>query len=65
MNNAWHISNLCIRRSKGDGLHAHAERHGLDAVIVATAVKSHYSMAKASLFSGKHTFIEKPMSSLV
>ena len=30
---------------------------GLDAVIVATAVKSHYSMAKASLLSGKHTFI--------
>jgi predicted dehydrogenase len=35
---------------------------GLDAVIVATAVKSHYSMAKASLLSGKHTFIEKPMA---
>ncbi|HXR47125.1 MAG TPA: Gfo/Idh/MocA family oxidoreductase [Candidatus Limnocylindrales bacterium] len=36
---------------------------GLDAVIIATAVKSHYSMAKASLLSGKHTFIEKPMAS--
>ena len=36
---------------------------GLDAVIVATSVKSHYSMAKASLLSGKHTFIEKPMAS--
>jgi len=35
----------------------------LDAVIIATAVKSHYSMAKASLLSGKHTFIEKPMAS--
>jgi predicted dehydrogenase len=35
---------------------------GLDAVIIATAVKSHYSMAKASLLSGKHTFIEKPMA---
>jgi len=34
----------------------------LDAVIIATAVKSHYSMAKASLLSGKHTFIEKPMA---
>ena len=31
---------------------------GLDAVVIATAVKSHYSMAKASLLSGKHTFIE-------
>lgn len=35
---------------------------GLDAVVVATSVKSHFSMAKASLLSGKHTFIEKPMA---
>jgi predicted dehydrogenase len=36
---------------------------GLDAVIIATSVKSHYPMARASLLSGKHTFIEKPMAS--
>src|SRR6202142_2798767 len=36
---------------------------GLDAVVIATSVKSHYSMAKASLLSGKHTFIEKPVAS--
>lgn len=36
---------------------------GLDAVVVATPVKYHYSLAKASLLSGKHTFIEKPMAS--
>jgi predicted dehydrogenase len=36
---------------------------GLDAIVIATAVKSHYSMAKASLMAGKHTFIEKPMAS--
>ncbi len=35
---------------------------GLDAVAIATAVKLHYSMAKASLQAGKHTFIEKPMA---
>ena len=35
---------------------------GLDAVIIATPVKSHYPMARASLLSGKHTFIEKPMA---
>jgi predicted dehydrogenase len=35
---------------------------GLDAVVIATAVKLHYSMAKASLMAGKHTFIEKPMA---
>jgi predicted dehydrogenase len=36
---------------------------GLDAVVIATAVKHHYPMAKASLLAGKHTFIEKPMAS--
>ena len=35
---------------------------GLDAVVIATAVKHHFSMAKASLLAGKHTFIEKPMA---
>jgi len=36
---------------------------GLDAVVIATSVKHHYPMAKASLVAGKHTFIEKPMAS--
>ena len=35
---------------------------GLDAVIIATSVKAHFPMAKASLLAGKHTFIEKPMA---
>jgi predicted dehydrogenase len=35
---------------------------GLDAVVIATAVKHHYPMANASLLAGKHTFIEKPMA---
>ena len=35
---------------------------GIDAVAIATAVKWHYPMAKASLLAGKHTFIEKPMA---
>jgi len=35
---------------------------GLDAIVIATAVGLHYPMAKASLLSGKHTFIEKPMA---
>ncbi|HEU6449322.1 MAG TPA: Gfo/Idh/MocA family oxidoreductase [Verrucomicrobiae bacterium] len=35
---------------------------GVDAVAIATAVKWHYRMAKASLLAGKHTFIEKPMA---
>jgi len=35
---------------------------GLDAIVIATSVKSHHSMAKASLLAGKHTLIEKPMA---
>ncbi len=35
---------------------------GLDAVVVATPVKHHYALAKASLLAGKHTLIEKPMA---
>jgi predicted dehydrogenase len=38
---------------------------GLDAVVIATSVRSHFPMAKASLMAGKHTFIEKPMAASV
>jgi predicted dehydrogenase len=38
---------------------------GLDAIVIATPVKHHYALAKASLLAGKHTFIEKPMASSV
>ncbi len=36
---------------------------GLDAVVIATSVKDHYPLAKASLLAGKHTLIEKPLAS--
>lgn len=36
---------------------------GVDAVVVATPVRHHFQLAKASLLAGKHTFIEKPMAS--
>lgn len=36
---------------------------GLDAVAIATPVKHHFPLAKASLLAGKHTFLEKPMAS--
>jgi predicted dehydrogenase len=35
---------------------------GLEAVVVATPVRHHYAMAKASLLAGKRTLIEKPMA---
>ena len=34
----------------------------IDAVVIATPVRFHYKMAKATLEAGKHTFIEKPMA---
>jgi len=39
------------------------EGRDVDAVAIATAVKHHHAMAKASLLAGKHTLIEKPMAS--
>src|SRR5690349_14762467 len=35
----------------------------LDAIVVATPVKYHYSLARTALLAGKHAFIEKPMAS--
>src|SRR5687767_9791269 len=32
----------------------------LDAVIIATPVPTHYSLAKQALEAGKHVFVEKP-----
>jgi predicted dehydrogenase len=34
----------------------------LDAVVIATPVRFHYTMAKAALSVGKHVFIEKPIA---
>ena len=36
---------------------------GLDAVVVATPVNTHFPLAKAALLAGKHCLIEKPMAS--
>jgi predicted dehydrogenase len=36
----------------------------IDAVVLATPVKTHYALAAQSLKWGKHTFIEKPMATL-
>ncbi|KKL84455.1 hypothetical protein LCGC14_1964580 [marine sediment metagenome] len=37
----------------------------IDAVVIATSLRFHFEMAKKSLQSGKHTFVEKPMASSV
>jgi predicted dehydrogenase len=38
------------------------EDSAIDAVAIVTPVHTHFSLAKESLLSGKHTFIEKPMA---
>jgi predicted dehydrogenase len=35
---------------------------GIDAVVIATPVYTHYLLAKSALLSGKHVLIEKPMA---
>jgi predicted dehydrogenase len=39
------------------------EDPSVDAVIISTPVSTHYELAKQALTSGKHVFIEKPMTS--
>jgi predicted dehydrogenase len=34
----------------------------LEAIVIATPIKHHFPLAKASLLAGKHTLIEKPMA---
>lgn len=36
--------------------------NGIDAVVIATPVHTHYLLAKSALLSGKHVLIEKPMA---
>ena len=35
----------------------------LEAIVVATAVRLHFPLAKASILAGKHTLVEKPLAS--
>jgi len=34
----------------------------VDAVVIATPVRSHFELAKAALLAGKHTLVEKPLA---
>ena len=38
------------------------EDPGLDAIVIATPVFTHFEMASAALRAGKHTFVEKPLA---
>ena len=37
----------------------------IDAVVIATPVKTHYTLAKEALLSGKHVLVEKPLTTSV
>lgn len=39
-----------------------AADNGLDAVVIATPVATHYGLAKQALLNGKHVFVEKPLA---
>ena len=41
------------------------KNNGLDAVMLATPVTTHFELAKQALLEGKHVFIEKPFASSV
>jgi predicted dehydrogenase len=49
---------VCTTRQYEDLL----QDRDLDAVVIATPVRFHHSMAKAALEAGKHVFIEKPIA---
>ncbi|MCF7762173.1 MAG: Gfo/Idh/MocA family oxidoreductase [Verrucomicrobia bacterium] len=58
-----HVRSLCPEAKAEKDYTRMLNEGRLDAVVIATAVKLHFPMAKASLLAGKHTMIEKPMAS--
>ena len=57
-----HVKRLYPEVDAINDYNALLKQFDLDAIVIATPVKYHYSLAKASLLAGKHTFLEKPMA---
>lgn len=57
-----HMSQLYPSARVTDDFDAIAADPGIDAVVVATPVSTHYELGRAVLEGGKHLFIEKPMA---
>jgi predicted dehydrogenase len=63
--NIARVKHACALYPDVEGLTAPERLIGaanIDAVVIATPVKTHFSLAKASLLAGKHVLIEKPMA---
>jgi len=60
-----HLKSLYPSVETTEDFHKVTKDPEVDAVVIATPVRFHFEMAKASLEAGKHTFVEKPMASTV
>ena len=57
-----HVKRLYPEVDAINDYNALLKQFDLDAIVIATPVKYHFALAKASLLAGKHTFLEKPMA---
>ena len=62
----WSFAKCCATSQagwRGSPSRSNNVENPLFAVVIATSVKHHYPLTKASLLAGKHSLIEKPMAS--
>jgi predicted dehydrogenase len=59
----------CLERVSQANPHVHVSQRfdellesSVDAVLIATPIRTHYPLAKAALLSGKHVMVEKPLA---
>jgi predicted dehydrogenase len=57
-----HLKSLYPEIEGATNFHHLLNGANLDAVVIATNVRTHFPLARQALLAGKHTFIEKPMA---